>query len=209
MKIKAVLFDIDGTILDTLDFVFSAVKYTLRKYKYRISKKILTEAAGRPLLEYYQFILPSEDHEKLANTHRDFQKDKHTMNKPFPNVKKVLQKLKKAKIKIAGVSNRSRESLIKSLQTAGIYEFFDVIVAVEDVERPKPHKDHPLKALESLGIDKGLSIMVGDAENDILAGKNAGIETVGVTYGWIGEEIKKSKPDFVIDKIEDLLKILN
>lgn len=205
---KAVLFDIDGTILDTFDFVFLAVKYTLRKLNFNVSKKLLMEAAGKPLLEYYQFILPNEDHEKLAQTHRDFQNDKHTLAKLFPNVKKVLKKLKKENIKIAGVSNRSKLSLIKSLKTAGIFELFDTIVFIEDVERPKPHKDHPNKALELLGVDRKSAIMVGDTENDILAGKNAGIKTVGVTYGWIGKNIKNSKPDFVIDDIEELPKVL-
>ena len=205
---KAVLFDIDGTILDTLDFVFSAVKYTLDKHEFIVSKELLMQAAGRTLLEYYQFILPDENHELLAQTHREFQKDKHTMAKPFPNVKKVLKRLKKENYKLAGVSNRSKISLIESLKASGIYNYFDAIVALDDVENPKPHKDHPLKALEILGVKRESAIMVGDTESDILAGKSAGIKTVGVTYGWIGEGIIKSKPDFVIDNIEELLNIL-
>ncbi len=76
------------------------------------------------------------------------------------------------------------------------------------MKNPKPHKDHPLKALEILEVDRKDAILVGDTDKDILAGKNAGIKTVGVTYGWIGEEIKKSQPDFVIDDIEELLDIL-
>ena len=52
------------------------------------------------------------------------------------------------------------------------------------------------------------TVIVGDTENDILAGKAAGIKTVGVTYGWIGKDIKKANPDFVIDNIEELLKVL-
>jgi len=134
--------------------------------------------------------------------------DKHTMAKPFPNVKKVLKKLRKEKYKIAGVSNRSRLSLIESLKHQKMYEYFDVIVTAEDVENPKPHKDHPLKALEILNIDRKSAIIVGDTDKDILAGKAAGIKTVGVTYGWIGKEIKKAKPDFVIDRIEELLEII-
>jgi len=209
IMIKAVLFDIDGTILDTLDFVFLAVKYTLDKHEFIVSKELLMQAAGRPLLEYYRFILPNEDYEQLAQTHREFQKDKHiTMVKTFPNVKKVLKKLRKENYKMAGVSNRSRESLVESLKVTGIEDYFDVIVGVGDVENPKPHKDHPNKALELLGVDKDFAIMVGDTAADIKAGKSAGIKTVGVTYGWIGKDIKKSKPDFVIDNIEELLDLV-
>ena len=205
---KAVLFDIDGTILDTSDFVFTAVKYTLNKYNLNASEEKLTQAMGKPLVEFYKFIFPNLNYELLSKTHHDYQEDKFDMGKPFPGVKNVLKKLKSRGFLLAAVSNRSKIGLINSLKSGKVYKYFDVIIAVDDIENPKPHKDHPLKALEILGVEKDLSIMVGDTENDILAGKSAGIKTVGVTYGWIGKEIKNHNPDFVIDNLEEILEIL-
>ena len=207
-SLKAVLFDIDGTILDTLDFVFTAVQYTLDKHRLIITEEKLTQAKGKHLIEFYKSIFPNEDFELLAETHHDFQQDKFDLGKLFPGAQKVLKKLKSEGVLIAAVSNRSKISLVKSFKLLEIDDFFDVIVTFEDVENPKPHKDHPNKALELLGVEKEFAIMVGDTENDILAGKAAGIKTVGVTYGWIGKDIKKANPDFVIDNIEELLKVL-
>src|SRR3989344_6414727 len=96
-QVKAVLFDLDGTLIDTLDFVLSAVEHTLNTHKLVVSREILIAGAGHTLLEYYKFILPDHDPEILAKTHREFQKDKHTMSKPFPGVKRMLKKLRKEK----------------------------------------------------------------------------------------------------------------
>ena len=208
MKTKAVLFDMDGTILDTSDFVFSAVEYTLTQHNLTITEEKLSQAKGMPLLDFYKYIFPDQDFELLRKTHHDYQQTRFDLGKLFPGVKKVLKKLKSEGVLIAAVSNRSTESVTKSLKLVKAYDFFDAIVTYEDVKNPKPHKDIPLKALELLGVDKKSAIMVGDTDADIQAGKNAGIKTVGVTYGWMGEDIKKSKPDFVIDNIEELLKIV-
>ena len=205
--IKAILFDIDGTILDTSDFVFSAVKYTLAKHNLSITEENLTLAKGKPLVEFYKFLFPSQDYQLFSKTHDDYQQDKFDKVKIFPGVLKVLRKLKADGFLLAAVSNRTRISLVKSLKLGKIYKYFDMIVALEDVENPKPHKDHPLKALELLDVEKEFAIMVGDTENDILAGKNAGIKTIGVSYGWAGDEIKNHNPDFVIDKIDELFSL--
>ena len=205
---KAVLFDMDGTILDTSDFVFSAVEYTLTQHNLTITEEKLSQAKGMPLLDFYKYIFPDQDFELLRKTHHDYQQTRFDLGKLFPGVKKVLKKLKSEGVLIAAVSNRSTESVTKSFKLVKAYDFFDAIVTYEDVKNPKPHKDIPLKALELLGVDKKSAIMVGDTDADIQAGKNAGIKTVGVTYGWMGEDIKKSKPDFVIDNIEELLKIV-
>ncbi len=163
---------------------------------------------GRPLLEFYKFILPEADSIKLAQTHHNFQQENFHLVKPFSKTKKTLKILKNSGFLVAAVSNRSRESLLKSLKLTGIFKFFGVVVCADDVDNPKPHQEHLLVALKSLRIKPSSAYMVGDTENDILAGKNAGVKTVGVTYGWLGKKIAKYKPDYLIDDIEELLDIL-
>lgn len=206
---KAILFDIDGTLLDTHDFIFDAVKHSLATHGFGYPEdKLLKKAIGRSLLEFYEILLPDADPTKLANTHHDFQQKNFHLVKLFPNTKMVLSDLKSAGFSMAAVSNRSRESLIPSLKLTGIFKFFDAVLSVDDVESPKPHKDHLLVALKSLQVKSGNAYMVGDTENDILAGKAAKVKTVGVRYGWLGKDIAKHKPDYLIDDIEQLLDIL-
>ncbi|MCL4366439.1 HAD-IA family hydrolase, partial [Patescibacteria group bacterium] len=99
-------------------------------------------------------------------------------------------------------------NILKSLKHVGILDYFDIVVGADDVNNPKPHQDHVLAALQKLGVEPENAYMVGDTDHDILAGKSAGVKTIGVTYGWLGQDIKKYKPDYVIDDIEQLLKIL-
>lgn len=159
-------------------------------------------------MEFYTIVLPDLDPKRLAKTHHRFQQKNFHLIKIFPETKHVLKNLKNAEYLLAAVSNRNGESLIPSLKFTEIFEYFDAIVTPDDVLIPKPHQDHPLAALNKLQVKTENAYLVGDTENDILAGKNAKIKTVGVTYGWLGKDIAKYQPDFVIDKLEDLLNIV-
>ncbi len=109
---------------------------------------------------------------------------------------------------IGVVSNRTKNSLHTTLKKAKLSEFIDVVLSAEDVAHPKPNKEHVLKTLELLRVNPKDTILVGDTDMDILAGKNAKVQTVGVTYGFAGKSIKDYNPDFVINKIEEILKII-
>ncbi len=206
---KAVLFDIDGTIIDSWDFIFGAVKYTLKKHGHDISEEVLVSAmGGRSLLDYYKFLLPKADWEEIAKSHNEFQQDKFDLGKPFPGAKKLLKKLKLQGYLMGAVSNRTRESLKITLDRAEFSHFFDIAVSAEDVKNPKPHPEHVLAALTYLKVEPKNSFMIGDTQHDIEAGKNAGVKTIGVTYGFLGKDIKDHNPDFVIDNLEELLRVV-
>ncbi len=206
--IKAILFDIDGTILDSYEFIYAAFQYTLEKHQKVVAEDLIIQASGKPLVEFYQFILPEDDAELLAQTHREWQEDKHHLAKPFYSVIETFKQLKKKKIKLAGVSSRTSTSLIKSLKTHDVYKYFDLVLGFDDVENPKPHPEQLLKAMKVLKVKKTETLMVGDTEKDIQAGQAAGIKTAGVAYGWMGENIKDLNPDYVITDLEELLKVV-
>lgn len=206
---KAVLFDIDGTLIDSWDFVFGAVKFALKKHGHTISEEVIVSAmGGRSLLDYYKFLLPKADWEEIAKSHHEYQQDKFDLGKPFKGAKKVLKKLKSQGFLMGAVSNRTRESLRTTLEKAKFDEFFEIVVSAEDVKNPKPHPEHVLAALTHLKVESGSSYLIGDTRHDILAGKSAGVKTVGVSYGFEGKKIRDYNPDFVIDDLEEILKVL-
>lgn len=206
---KAILFDIDGTLLDTYDFVFDAVRHIALKYGHPFpSDEMIKAAQGKPVKEFYEILIPGGDADLLVEEHKKFQAENLHLIKVFSNSAETLKKIKKTGFKIAAVSNRLRESLLCSLEMTGIIEYFDGVFSPEDVANPKPHQDHVLFALRHLGVDVSQAFMVGDTDQDILAGKNAKVKTVGATYGFLGQEIKNCSPDYLIDDIEELLKIL-
>lgn len=207
---KAVLFDVDGTLIDARDFVFDAFRHSLSTHGYpHPSDKEIKKIIGKTLIEVYKAILPKVDPQMLAQTHQDFQEERFHSAKLFPKVREILDKLKSQGFLLAAVSNRSRDSLYRSLKINEIFNDLDIIISVDDVENPKPHKDHLFVALKKLKVESADAYMVGDMEQDILAGKNAGVKTVGVTYGFLGKDIAKYNPDYLIDDIEELLEILN
>ena len=207
---KAVLFDIDGTLIDTWDFVIGAFKYTLNFHNHpQPADKVIKSFMGKPLLEFYKAAFPNiQDATQFAKTHHDYQVDKFDLGKPFPKVKQTLKKIKTQGIFIAAVSNRTKNSLHKSLKIAKIDQYFDLVVSAEDVKNPKPHKEHLMKALKHFKVSPKNAFMVGDTDHDIMAGKNAGTKTIGVTYGFFGQSIKETNPDFVIDDMKELLGVL-
>ncbi len=196
-------------MLDSWEFVYKAFEYTLKVHNHPIpSQELVNQAMGKPLKDFYKFFFPNQDIEIYAQTHHEYQKDKISLNKLFPDVESVLKKLKQRGFVIGVISNRTKASLLQSISLAQIDEYIDIVVSAQDVERAKPDKEHVLQALSKLKVKPKEAILVGDTDADILAGKNAGVKTVGVTYGFLGDEIKKFEPDFVIDDLEELLSIL-
>ncbi|MHB8843013.1 MAG: HAD-IA family hydrolase [Candidatus Aquicultor sp.] len=211
-ELKAALFDIDGTLLDTSEFIFQAYEYTLNKFG--LAPRTRSEVSvliGKSLETCYELLAPGVDiagiHE-LAKTHRYFQGKHLDLSKPYPGTAATLEALKIAGIKIAAVTTRQRSSSVKTMALAGISEFIDFVVALEDVTHLKPDPEPVLKALAYLNVQPVDAIMTGDSDVDIFAGKNAGTATVGVTYGFHGARIADCNPDYIIDSIEEIVPVV-
>ncbi len=203
--IKAVLFDVDGTLLDTSEYIYQSFEYSLQKHYKPLKRDQIGTIMGKPLEECYQILTTKVDVSDLAQSHNDFQKKNPHLSFPFPNTLKVLRTLKDKNYHIAAVTTRRKNTVIETLRLAKILPFLDYIVTVDDVANPKPHPESILKALDFFGVEPEQAIMVGDSPADVLAGKNAGTQTIGVTYGFHGQKIRDENPDFVIDHIEGCL----
>ncbi len=209
MKIKAILFDLDGTLVDTSEFIYQAYEHTLSLYKYKVIKrKLLAPHIGRGLSAIYKDLAPKGDNKSLMETHNSFQEKHFYLVKSFPDILGVIKKLRKTGLKIGIVTSRYKNTP-KTLESAGLNpNLFDVIITADNVTNPKPDPEGIILALDKLKIKPEEAIFVGDATVDIEMGKNAKVKTVGVIYGFGGKGISKSNPDYVIDNIEQLLDIL-
>lgn len=189
MKIQAVISDVDQTLLDTYQFIHM----------------------GKPLEVIYHSFYPQINPADLAEAHRRFQENNLQLAVPFPNVLNTLQVLQNKGIKIAAVTTRSRRTSKKTLELTNLLPFVDELISMEDVPKGelKPHPKPILLALEKLQIPATHAITIGDTIHDIEAGKKAGTKTIGVIYGGHGKNILKSKPDYIIDNIEELLRIID
>mgnify|MGYP000058930541 CR=1 FL=1 len=208
-KFKAALFDLDGTLLDTSEFIFQAFENTLINHGIQPpTRNEITHLVGKPLEFCYRVLSGKEVVDKMCVVHRAFQASHLELAKTYPGASKVLVSLKSAGLKIAAVTTRQRETSIKTLEITHLIDYMDYIVALEDVENLKPHAEPVLKALDFLSVDPQEAVMVGDTDADILAGKSAGTVTVGVTYGFHGLQIEESKPDYIISDIREILSLV-
>jgi pyrophosphatase PpaX len=209
-NINTILFDLDGTLIDTNELIISTFLHTLEKYypsKYK--REDVLPFLGPTLHETFGAIDP-ERVEEMVVDYRTYNLANHDLLvKEFAGVFETVQTLKEKGYKIAIVTTKRLDVTLKGLRLTKLDQFFDIIVAYDHVKKVKPDPEPILLALEQLGSKPEESLMVGDNFHDILAGKNAGTKTAGVSWSIKGREyIAKYEPDYVLENMADLLTIL-
>lgn len=206
---KAVFFDVDGTLLDTTEYIYKAFEHSLNHYKHPlVSREIMQLSVGKPLEECYQDFTKLEKVVNLMDRHKEFQRHNVELVKAYPHTVSTLEHLRSKGMSIAAITSRSKESTIKSLQYAEVYPLIDYFVALEDVVTPKPDPEGILKAMNFFSVKPDEIMMVGDSPVDVEAGRNAKARTVGASYGFHGERIRESQPDVVIQDIYEVLSLI-
>jgi haloacid dehalogenase superfamily, subfamily IA, variant 3 with third motif having DD or ED/haloacid dehalogenase superfamily, subfamily IA, variant 1 with third motif having Dx(3-4)D or Dx(3-4)E len=211
MDIKTVIFDLDGTLIDSMNDIVNAVNITLGNFNLPLLPK---EVIGSYVGEGMELLIKRSIGEKNLSSFdevlsfyvKTYNAECRKSTYLFPGVEKVLAKLKEKGIKIALATNKSigfSEQILKELD---IYKYFDVVMGPESVKNKKPNPDVVYKILETVNTELSSALFVGDSKFDIICGKNAGILTCGVTYG-IGsvQSLIDSNADFLICDIEKLL----
>lgn len=210
--INTILFDLDGTILDTHELIFETFKQTFMA----LAPHLDTDS-----IDYQTFIGPPIDimfskyldDDQIDDAIAYFRKTNIALHETYvtlyPNIELVLKALKAKGYNIAIVSNKIQSSIRYGLELFGLSDYFDYIVGFDDVSTPKPHPQGIQMCLEHYNIDAAQAIMVGDAIGDIKAAKSANCLSAMVTYSLHSkEEIQAAKADVYLDDMKDLLTYL-
>jgi pyrophosphatase PpaX len=209
-KITTLLFDLDGTLIDTNELIITTYLHTLEKYfPSTYSREDVLPFLGPTLHEAFGSI-DADRVEELITEYRAFNIAKHDeLVKGFPNVTETIQTLKERGYKLGIVTTKRLDVTLKGLRLMNLEQYFEVIVAYEHVTKTKPDPEPIYKALEQLGSTASEAMMVGDNYHDILAGKNAGTLTAGVAWSIKGREYVASyEPDYMLEDMKDLLTVL-
>jgi len=208
-KFDAVLFDIDGTILNTGQYIFQAYKHTFAMhFKKEITWDEVVPVLGLPFAKCYRILTNLEEVDYLMECHHRYQSQNPQLVKIYENSKETLEKLKKAGVAIAAVTSHTGNLLKRNLKIAGVEKYFKVMVTPDHVKNPKPDPESIIKALEILGIKSERAVFVGDSPADIMAGRSAGVKTIAAMYGFHGKRLLKLKPDYAIDDISQIISII-
>lgn len=210
MKYRTILFDIDGTLLDSKELVLQGYEAALSARGYSMPRETLTRILGLTLEDGYRELLPEEEslHPELIHTHKQHSIKNIDLIKTFPRMEEVLSELKTRGFQLAAVTNRKPWVGVDIFSNTSLGEYIDLLVTANDVVNPKPHPEPILLALNKLQSQPARAMMVGDSDSDIRAGKAAGVTTVGATYGMFGHSIQDHQPDHLIHALHELLDLL-
>ena len=214
--IDTVVFDFDGTIMDTNDVIIGSWQHVYRTLRGKEGDlNYILSTFGEPLEYSMMTSFPEVDVEESVKIYRDWHRERFLdMIKLFPGITEMLQEVKARGYKTGIASSRLRLTLEQGLNKYDLGKYFDAIVAVEDTENPKPAPDIVLKTLDLLDAKPENAIMIGDSRLDILCAHNAGVPAVLVSWsatlaGKTKEDFAPGEaPDYIIDKPSDLLEII-
>ena len=209
-KKTGILFDLDGTLLDTEQLIMESFRHVFKKYKpgYTLSMDELLSFLGPPLETSFKRYFEDRMVDELILYYREFNHANHELYVTiYPTVIDTLEQLKKEQYPLAIVTTKYSKAANVGLDLFDMHKYFDTMIAIDDVQKTKPDPEGIRKAMERLHVND--AIMIGDNVSDIQAGKNAGIRTVAVKWASKGyEEMEKLKPDLLVDKMSDILKYI-
>lgn len=208
-EITTLLFDFDGTLLDTNELIIQTFLSVLGKhFPGRFEREDVMHFIGPSLNQTFDAI-DSERSAELIAEYRELNKTMHDeLVTEYDGVPETLRLLKARGLKMAIVSTKRCETIIHGLELMGVSDIFDVMIGLDEVKNPKPDPEPVLLALEQLGSNPDEALMIGDNSHDIEGGKNAGVRTAGVAWSAKGEEFLASlNPDFMLQHISDLLEL--
>ncbi len=214
MKYDTIIFDLDGTLLNTLDDLRDSLNYALEHHNYE--PKTLEEVrsfVGNGVKKLVQRSLPlhstEEDIEQcLATFTKHYGNNMQNKTRPYDGIMELLLDLDRYNYKIAIVSNKF-DSAVKKLSKEYFGDFINVAIGESDTVKRKPAPDSVYAALKELGSDINKSLFVGDSDTDVQTAKNAGITCIGVTWGFRTREVlRKEGADYLIDTPKELLTLI-
>ena len=211
-RIKAVLFDFDGTLMDTNTIILESWKHTFNTVLGRdpVHEEIVA-SFGEPLDVTMARLFPDRDTDEMVTTYRHYQRhiyqDEITM---FPGTKEAILALKARGILVGIVTSRLWSSTKQGLYKFDISDMVDAVVSAEDTTIHKPDPAPCLLCLEKLGVGADEAIMVGDSKFDILCARNAGVLSCLVAWSISVNEAQRRElsPDFFITEASQILDIV-
>lgn len=186
--IRLVIFDFDGTLGDSQKLITDTMLATIERLNLpKRSREECARTIGLPLKECFSSIIPMSDEqaEECAKVYSEIFNVKNVPGvvKAFPGVVETLERLSSQGILMSIASSRSHRTLAKLMDELALSKYITYLIAADDVVDKKPAAESVLKTLRHFNVEAHETLVVGDAEFDILMGRNAGTHTCGVTYG--------------------------
>jgi pyrophosphatase PpaX len=212
MKVNTLLFDLDGTLVDTNGIIVKALEVVFGEFLPEVDATLdlMKECIGPPLEVSFTRFVDQDTAQQMIRRYREYYKaHEHLYYSIYPNVIDVLTTLKAQGYYLGVVTSKFRDSAMPSMVHYGIDSLMDVIVGLDDVTKAKPDREPVDLALSQLPSHTG-AIMIGDNATDVQSGQNAGVYAAGVAWAFKGrDQLIAVNPDYMLEDMTDLYEILN
>ncbi len=210
MAIQYLLFDLDGTLIDTTDLILNC-------YRCSVSKLVenpptdaeILKGFGKPLRDQLWRLYPSlrDRVDELFVLWRQAQEELHDkLIKPFPGTVEVLGELRRRGYPMGVVTSKERTTALRGMRLYGLQHLVEPLVCVDDTTNHKPHPEPILRGIELLGARPEETLYVGDSLFDMKAGRGAGARVAAALWGpFPKESLLESQPDYLLTSIHGLL----
>jgi pyrophosphatase PpaX len=211
-NLHTVLFDLDGTLIDSLRLILDSYHHTLAQHGLpaRTDDEWL-KGVGTPLTaQLAEWSDEIGTIEAMIATYREYNLKHHDrMVTVYPGVLQAVREIKAAGIQTGLVTSKNRPGAIRGLKLVGLEPLMDVLVCADEVTNPKPHAEPVEKAVALLGADPATTMYVGDSVHDMHSGRAAGVHTAAALWGPFGRaHLEQARPDFWLETPSDLVTLV-
>ena len=211
MPFSTFLFDLDGTLIDSVRLILDSYHYTTRKHglPHRTDAEWLV-GLGTPLrAQFAPYADRAERMAELIASYREYNLSHHDAQvTAYPGVVDAVRALVGRGVQLGLVTSKNRSGAERGLRVIGLDGVFSVIVGSDDVTHAKPHAEPVLKALELIGGAAGSTVYIGDSTHDMESGRAAGVRTAAVLWGpFSRKDLARTAPDYWLERPEEMLAI--
>ncbi|MBR0400137.1 MAG: HAD-IA family hydrolase [Mogibacterium sp.] len=214
MKKKYIIFDFDGTLVNTNDMIIRSWQGTFEHYLgHSIDEDVIVATFGEVLTDTAARMIPGEDTDEVCRFYDEFQQKYCSgMADAFDGIRELLDELRVRDCRIGMATSRRRNSYDRYMDELGLADYIDAAVVREDVSSHKPDPEAALKVMEKLGAVPAETIFIGDTKYDAGCAKAAGIDCA--LAGWSHkidmEQLEQDNcvPEYIFDKPSDLLALI-
>jgi pyrophosphatase PpaX len=208
VKFPVVLFDLDGTVVDSGAIILASMRHATREVLgTEHTDAELMQAVGGPGLEAQLAVFGPDDVDELVRVYRAHNEPLHDELEACLGMEDVLVRLHAEGRRLGVVTAKRRATVELAFASVPIAHLFETVVGGDETEKHKPDPEPLLLAAERMGADPAQTAYVGDSPFDILAAKAAGMYSIAVTWGRIHDRarLEQAEPDVIVDRAEELL----
>ncbi|MEY8561982.1 HAD-IA family hydrolase [Eggerthellaceae bacterium 3-80] len=212
-NIAGLLFDLDGTLLDTHDIILSSMRYVINDISgQNLGDEVLMRGVGTPLFDQMLFFAQgdSEKARELTEAYREHNKAVHDQQiKSFPDTISALKRFSALNLPMGIVTSKRHALAKRGLDMTGLSPYFSVLIGSDDTDLHKPNPAPVLYGCDLLKLDPTQVLYIGDSPFDIKAGSGAGCQTIAALWGMFSEdELRAQNPTYTCAHLSDLADVL-